>query len=262
MNEIIQLIIDKKELQNINRDIVKRLINENLDKKIEKIISEKRFKTSIFRNFVKKIRAQLRRQYGAFQNPKIDRKELLKKKDYIALLKSHQSSKERLPYYEKIYEHFWKITGVPETILDLGCGMNPISFEFMKLKQLEYHAYDISKYDLGIIKSYFDNKKIKCVTKVFDATTDKYVFDKNFDVCFCFKLFEILETTKSHKLSEDIFLKIPCDFLIASFNTRTLGNKPMKRARRIWFEVMLERLGFKFNTLIIPNEIFYIINKQ
>jgi 16S rRNA (guanine(1405)-N(7))-methyltransferase len=186
----------------------------------------------------------------------------LERKDYVNLLKSHQSSKERLKYYEKFYKELFAITGKPDSIIDIGCGMNPISFEYMNLDNIEYYALDISKKDLEIIKEYFKQKNINGRVKVFDAVRDKYVFNKTYDLCFAFKLFEILETTKSHRLTEDIIKKLPAKWIIASFSTKTLSGAPMKRRRRIWFEVMLKRLGKKFETINFYNEIFYVIRNN
>lgn len=263
MERVIDIVLKKKELQNINRRVAKSVILENLNTKIEELIRDQRFKTKRFKSFVKKIRAQLRRQYGAFQNPKIDRKALIKKKDYVSLLKSYLSSKERLKHYPILYKQLFEITGKPNSILDIGCGMNPISYEYMNIGRVKYLACDISDYDLNVIKEYFSHKNgIKGEVKVFDAAREKYDFKKEYNVCFAFKLFEILETTKSHRLTEEIFKKLPAEWVIASFSTKTLSGARMKRRRRVWFEVMLKRLGREFRVVEIPNEIFYVIKKK
>jgi Na+/phosphate symporter len=137
MDEVTEIILRKKELRALNKKLVKNIIKENLNKKYEELIKNKRFKTKDFKKFVRIVRAQLRRQYGAFQL-NIKRRELLERKDYVNLLKSHQSSKERLKYYEKFYKELFAITGKPDSIIDIGCGMNPISFEYMNLDNIEY----------------------------------------------------------------------------------------------------------------------------
>jgi hypothetical protein len=139
--------------------------------------------------------------------------------------------------------------------------MNPISYEYMNLKGVEYLAADISSKDLSVIKDYFKIKKIKGSTILFDAVRDEYEFKKKYDVCFVFKLFEILETTKSHRLTETIFKKIPANWVVASFSTKTLSGARMTRKRRVWFEVMLKRLNQEFEVVELPNELFYVIRK-
>lgn len=261
MKELIKIVLKKKELSKIDEEYAIKVLKSYLTPKVKELVKEERFKNKYFKKFVRDVRAQLRRQYGAFENPKVDREELIMKKDYTGLLKSHLSSKERLKYYPKLYKDIFSITGKPKSILDVGCGMNPISYEYMRLGRVEYYALDVSFHDLKIVAEYFKQKKIKGFVKVFDAVSDDYDFNKKFDVCFCFKLFEILETTKSHRLTEDIIKKLPARWVVASFSTKTLSGGRMKRKRRIWFEVMLKRLMFEFKIVEIPNELFYIIKK-
>ncbi|MHC4591450.1 MAG: class I SAM-dependent methyltransferase [Planctomycetota bacterium] len=47
-----------------------------------------------------------------------------------ALLNGHASTRERMPHYAAFYEEFFKLVGVPTALLDLGCGMHPLSYPF------------------------------------------------------------------------------------------------------------------------------------
>lgn len=263
MDDALGIILKKKELAKISKDCAIKEIKRQISPKIKKIILEKRFKSGDFKEFSKKIRAQLRRQTGAFNNPKIDREILIEKKDYGSLLLSHKSSKERMPYYEKAYGIIFERFPLAKSIIDLGCGLNPLSIEFMPKIPEKYLALEIDTGMVDAINGYFSQKKINGIAKEFDASDLKsYDFDGSFDLCFAFKLFEILEKTKSHRLTEDIILKIPAKAIIASFSTRTLGNAPMSKKRRVWFEVMSKRLGFSIEYFEIPNELFYILKRQ
>ncbi|MDD5054451.1 MAG: methyltransferase domain-containing protein [Candidatus Nanoarchaeia archaeon] len=262
MKNVIEAVLKKKELKGIDESIALKEIERNLTSKTFELIKKERFKSAEFKDFIKKVRASLRRQFGAFNNPKIDRKELIKKKAYGEILMSHLSSKERMPYYKEVYDKIFSIIGKPDSIIDLGCGFNPLSIEFMDYSPKKYLALDINADDLKIIQEYFRQKKINGEAKVFDATELKnYDFNENFDACFAFKVFEIFEKTKSHRLTEDIVLRIPSKKIAASFSTKTLSNAPMKRKRRIWFEIMAKRLGFRVDYFMIPNEIFYVLIK-
>ena len=261
MIDFINYILKKKELKGIDINIANRIIKRTLTTKELNILEKNNEKNKEFKKIIRKARAQLRRQFGVFQNPKIDRALLAKNKDWINLLKSHNSSKERLPFYKELYEEIFNITSLPKTILDIGCGMNPISFEFMDIKNITYYALDININDLKIIKYYFSTVNENCKIIIFDATHDAYVFNKKFDVCFCFKLFEILKINKGHKLTEEIINKIPSKWIIASFSTKTISGMNMKKTNRVWFEVMLKRLNLEFKILKKENEIFYCIKK-
>jgi 16S rRNA (guanine(1405)-N(7))-methyltransferase len=262
VDEAIDLILKKKELAGISKDVALKEIRRNLTPKVADLIRQKRFKSEEFRIFLKKVRAQLRRQFGAFNNPTINRAELIKKKDYNGLLLSHKSSRERMPYYKEVYSKIFEKIKKPASIIDIGCGFNPLSIEYMEIKPEKYLALDINENDLKIINEYFSQKKISGSARVFDATLlSSYSFLENYDSCFAFKVFEILERTKSHRLTEDIISRIPSKNIIASFSTKTLSGAPMSKNRRIWFEVMCKRLGYSIESFKIPNEIFYILKK-
>jgi len=46
------------------------------------------------------------------------------------LLEAHKSTRERMPHYAEFYEHFFELLGVPSRLLDLACGMHPLSYPF------------------------------------------------------------------------------------------------------------------------------------
>jgi 16S rRNA (guanine(1405)-N(7))-methyltransferase len=48
-----------------------------------------------------------------------------------AIMALHSSTRERLPFLDRFYPAIWQITGRPSSILDLGCGLNPLSIPWM-----------------------------------------------------------------------------------------------------------------------------------
>jgi 16S rRNA (guanine(1405)-N(7))-methyltransferase len=60
------------------------------------------------------------------------------------LLALHASTRERLPILDRFYDELWAHTGVPGVVLDLACGLNPLSVPWMGLRATAvYHGYDI-----------------------------------------------------------------------------------------------------------------------
>jgi len=49
----------------------------------------------------------------------------------LSALTQHASTRERNPYLETFFTRLFKKTGKPETILDLACGLHPLSFPWM-----------------------------------------------------------------------------------------------------------------------------------
>jgi hypothetical protein len=225
------------------------------------------------KRLVKDVRAVLFPMYGMYYNKHSDdRFKLLKelKKDsslemYKNILHCHASSRERLPFYEKLYREIFTITGKPTKILDLGCGLNPFSLPFMKLKNIEYLASDFSPSDCAFLEEYFTIAKIKgrviCLNLTDDVDATKVWGLPHVDVCFLLKVVDVIDQ-KGHKASEILLKNIKSDFVVVSFSTMTLSNKKMRKPKRTWFEVMVKRLGYTYTEIEKPNEIFYVVDKR
>jgi hypothetical protein len=261
--DIIADIKKKKELASIDDSLIKKYLkNKNIPK-------NKRAKK--YKEIIKEVRAKLRRDYGMFvRGKKGKRQEILDQITKLPLNKTkelhkdilvlHTSTKERLPYYKDLYK---ELLNKPASILDLGAGLNPFSYPFMKTKKLQYTAVELTKEDADLLNQYFaylnkQNKEFagKAIKKNLKETT---TLPKT-DVCFMFKLLDILET-KGHKLAEHLLKIVKAKIIIVSFPTITIGNKPMRNKRRIWFERLLQRLNYSHKTILIPNEIFYVVEK-
>ncbi len=62
----------------------------------------------------------------------------------VAIMEAHDSTRERLPLLESFYPRLFAVTGVPQTVLDLACGLNPLALPWMGLPpDARYYAYDI-----------------------------------------------------------------------------------------------------------------------
>lgn len=250
----------------IKEEIVKYFkINPKSIKFLDKTKSEK------FKGIVKAIRSRLHLIYGSFQTGSRNKREICLneikgKGDYKAhnkILSTSVSSKERLKGYNKLYREIFKITGKPKKILDLGCGLNPVSYPYMGLDELRYYAYDIDKEDCNFLNQYFSlMKKYSRLKGKAYVVNLKNSFKKlpKADVCFMFKVLDPLEE-KGHKLSEKIIKSLDCKYIIVSFSTKTVSGRKMKHPYRGWIERMLNRINLKFEKIKLENEVFYIIHK-
>jgi len=261
------LIKKNKKYKTIANEIVLKEIKEYLRKnpKISKPCKED----------IKEIRKNLYRTYSSYQtNKKRKRNQLLEKlktnlnnKDRITqLLSIVISTKERLSDYLELYFKIFKITGKPKSIIDLGCGMNPLSYYFMNLKKLRYYAYDIDEEDIKFLNNFFkimEKQGLDGKAKILDINNTKAVSSlPTPDIIFLFKVIDVINT-KNHKTSEQLVKQLikKTKFIIVSFATKTITRKSMNYPKRKGFELMLKRLNLKFKTIEIKNEIFYIISK-
>jgi 16S rRNA (guanine(1405)-N(7))-methyltransferase len=273
---LVQDIKKKKELAGIEDSVVRKWLNDYFRKNktfavLREYQTEKQLKKSDgYKKALKKVRAELHSSYGMFQIPgNADeiKKEFLKKAkmnslsepDYKAALSLHLSTKERLQSYPMVYEKIFKETGKPKVILDLGCGLNPLSWYYMPVKNFKYIASDIDLASLKFIGQYFDLAGINGETLVLDLQNNEELEKLSkiqADVCFLFKVLEI-----DKRIAEPIFRKVNSKFIVVSFSTLSISGKIMSHSEREWFEKMLSRLNLSFSVFQTENEIFYIVKK-
>lgn len=268
ITNLVSIIKQSKKYKHISEEVIEQKIREYQRKNVRWSEHKEKF-------VLKGIKALLHKAYGSFQTYKKDKseeyiEELKKnpsnKEILLKILKTNRSTKERLEIYSKLYKEIFKLTGKPRTILDLGAGLNPLSFNYMNLDKQNtfYHAFDISNYDSHLINSFFKMSNIKGEYQTLDLSKlDNVKLLPKADICFMFKLVDVLEK-KGHRYSEE-FVKLmidKCKFLVISFATQTVGGKAMSYPHRGWIEKMLERIGFNFEILKFSNEIFYIVSKN
>jgi hypothetical protein len=214
--------------------------------------------------------------YGAFQTRrKKKRASYLKElKKYIKddekrreirrkILLTNISTKERLEAsYKDLYERIFSVTSIPKTIIDLGCGINPVSFSTEVFRDIDISAYDIDKNDIIFLKKYFKVTGLKGKARVLDLhDLDAVKKLPHADVCLLFKIIDPLER-RGHKFSEMLLQCINADFVVVSFATKTITRKAMNHPQRGWFELMTSRIGMPFNIIETPNEIYYVVDKR
>lgn len=72
------------------------------------------------------------------------------------LMAIHDSTRERLPLLDTFYAQIFAVTGVPGTILDIACALNPLAIPWMGLaNDARFYAYDIHQQRLDFLNTYF-----------------------------------------------------------------------------------------------------------
>src|SRR3989344_6671630 len=160
LNQLIKDIKKKKELTALSDAFILTKLKTALEKnsKLDQKLAQLNQKSADYKKIIKFVRAELRHEYGLFRINQNSLMILLKQlesnpcsKDILSqILKLHSSTRERLPYYEQLYQQLFSKTN-PKTILDLGCGLNPFSLPLMNLKYPTYYAYDLSKTEIAAI---------------------------------------------------------------------------------------------------------------
>lgn len=262
----------KKELSSLDNVFVKSIVNTCI-KENPKILRKKLNKKSKeYKNLVKEARRRLRIVYGIYHFDSKRGNQLLNKlklfldenvgfmETYYELLSLHKSTKERLGSYPLVYQKIFRITGEPKSVLDLGSGLNPLSFTYMGLDELDYTAVELSKKEVAFLNNYFKLMKgfgLKGKAIKMDLLNlNNYKKLKKVDICFMFKVLESLEFIE-RDITKKILKLIPAKYIVVSFSTRSLSGELIRKKGRKWFRNLVK--GFKaFNA---GDELFYIIKK-
>ena len=265
--QILNQVKQNKKYKTLSDELILSEIKEYLNKNNPK---------KIIKQDIKHIRSKLHRAYSTYQTTKKNKIQLLLNQlkqnpeslDIInKILSSNISTKERLDDYKFIYNKIFQITDKPKSIIDLGCGLNPISFPYMNLQSLIYYAYDIDEQDIKFLNEFFNimKNKIKGKAEILNLRDFKKISNlPPSDIIFLWKIIDLIDID-NHKPSEELinflFNKNKAKFIVASFATKTITRKQMNFPKRKWFEFMLKRNNLDFKTFQTKNEIFYIISR-
>ncbi len=231
----------------------------------------------------KAVRKRLHESYGAFQTRrkrkrllyleelKLAREENWDKPENNAMkeireriLRTSVSSGERLDSdYELIYEKIKKEFGKDlKSVMDLGCGINPVSFKLQDFKKVKIYAYDIDSSDIDFLNKYFKTIGLDGEAHVLDLH-DLNSIDKlpKVDLCLLYKVIDPLEK-RGHEFSEELIRRIKAKNLVVSFATKTIARRNMNYPKRGWFEQMIKRLKKTYKIVSTSNEIYYIVKNE
>ncbi|MFH1637110.1 MAG: hypothetical protein ABIB71_01665 [Candidatus Woesearchaeota archaeon] len=263
LSRLISDIVAKRELKDIDRALVEDLVKDYVSSHPLKDLPYSQLKrTKEYKLAVKEIRRVLREVYGVFKLKGFDKREeileRLKGLDDVecheALLKLHKSTAERLEFYPEVYSAILNVAGEVKSVLDLGCGLNPVSYPFMNRK-VKYLAAELSEKDSAFIQKYFDKAGVD--GKAFALNLLEVKELPSADICFMFKLPDTLESLK-RGVTKELLGKIKCKWLVVSFSTKSLGGrKSISKKRLVWFEKLIKDKSYE--TFEIENEFFYII---
>lgn len=270
INNIVKAIKDKPKLQNMDEILILEEIKKFLDNNVNHMKKLNNPKAKEYKELVKYVRMKCHDIFEIFQTKAsnkdrlkmIENLEDLSLDSHIEILNTHLSTKERVDFYTEVYKEISNRIGKFNTILDIGCGYNPLAIPFLKtsIDELKYYASDLSQEDLDVIQRYFiqigliQGETFRC------NLVKEYELLENYpaDVCFAFKLFDVLETQKKN-ISYKIIEKIKCNWLIASFPLNNIKQEKMAREKVHYFERMLTNMELSFDSFEINNEIFYIV---
>ena len=177
------------------------------------------------------------------------------------VLPRHASTRERLPIVEEFHRQVFAVTGLPESILDLGCGLHPFELPWMGLPATAaYEAWDIDGRVVSLVKRFFG--LAWSGGRAFCADVLSAPPAHGADVAFLLKMLPCLEQ-QERGCSRRLIENLAAAFVVVSFPTASLGGRPKGMARNYSesMDRILADLPWPAMRIGFSQETVYVIRK-
>ncbi len=176
------------------------------------------------------------------------------------ILSAHDSTRERLEIASDFFSRLFAITGVPGTLLDVACGLNPLFFPWMHLDALTLVAYDIQRQRVDFLNAYITLQpglNGLCIQQ--DILVD--LPREAGDVALLLK--EIHRFEDRHRGSTRPLLDaLQTRWIAVSLPTRNLtGQRDLRERHRALFERVTFGANWKVTEIEFSNELVFCIDK-
>jgi len=171
----------------------------------------------------------------------------------------HASTTERLPILEKLYSSIFTVTGVPNRVLDLACGLHPFALPWMGLPENAiYHAMDIDCELMALLGGFFPHQLIAECRDILARPPEEPA-----DLAFLLKAVPCLEQ-QERGASLRLLRALRARHAVISFPVHSLGgrSKGMEEHYATMAEELIAKLGSDAVVLRYPSEIFYIVGQS
>lgn len=179
----------------------------------------------------------------------------------LKLMKEHASTRERIPLLDSFYDEIFAVTGTPQRILDVACGIHPLSIPWMKLpNNTLYYAYEIDNRLVNCLNKYFTAIGFQPLAKMQDVICSPP--EDTGDIAFVMKMVPCLER-REKGISVELLKMLKVRYLVVSFPIKSLSgrSKQMPSFYSQFFYDITDGLGWKIKKLPIPDELVFVADK-
>jgi 16S rRNA (guanine(1405)-N(7))-methyltransferase len=179
-----------------------------------------------------------------------------------AAMTQHASTRERLAILDEFYPRVFAVTGVPRTVVDVACGLNPLGLPWMGLgPDTRYVSCDIDTGLLGLVSGFLDLMGVEHRAELRDIVTSPP--DDVCDVMLILKTVPCLDQ-QDPEAAARILRAAGARHVVISFPTQSLGGrgKGMALTYRARFEELmttLDRPVTAVTDIDFPGELVYVV---
>lgn len=176
----------------------------------------------------------------------------------LEVLAEHASTAERIPIMAAFYQRIFDITGQPERLLDLACGLHPLAFPWMGLPSTTcYYAYDIIQPRVDFINKFFRKIGLAPLGKNQDILAQPP--EVKADLCLFFKEAHRFEK-RSPGCNQAFWASLKTRWLAVSLPTHNLtGTHSLVEQHRVLVHENMPEGSALTHEWVLENEIVFLI---
>lgn len=179
----------------------------------------------------------------------------------LKALSSHASTRERLPILPRFFSETLQEISSLHTILDVACGLNPLSIPWMPLSSgFTYTACDIYEDMTGFLNGFFSHFSINGKAQTCDLTRTIPV--EAYDLALVLKTIPCLEQVDK-EAGYRLLNQLNAAALLVSFPARSLGGKSkgmVQNYERHFLELTAGQ-SWKITRFEFPGELAFLVQK-
>lgn len=178
-----------------------------------------------------------------------------------ALLQVHDSTRERWALVETFYPQVWAVTGVPQTVLDLACGLNPLMLPWMGLPAgARFYAYEIHQQRVDLLNLFLRLQGVEGAARFQDILVEHP--RESGDVALLLK-----ELHRMEKRRRGIVLPLldalDVRWIVLSSPTHSRsGRHTVIETYRQQVHALLAARPWPITEIAFPNELVYCVQKR
>ena len=177
------------------------------------------------------------------------------------ILLAHASTRERISLLDTFYPRLFDITGVPQTVVDLACALNPFTLPWMGLPaKAKYYAYDLHFPRLQLINYFLLLNHFEPLAIHQDILVNPPGVEA--DVAFFFKEAHRFDQRR-HGCNREFWQALKVKYLLVSLPTSSLTGRHSKieQHRRLVMDTVAG-MNWKVKEILFDNEIVFCIEKS
>ena len=224
---------------------------------------------------IKRTRAKLHQVGGAYQEQKIPYDELLTtlqslphEKDSAEVMAFcretmhyHRSTEERLNLLDRMYEGIFAQLPPVTSILDLACGLNPLTLPWMPISgNCTYYACDVYSQMMDFISVFLHH--IHQSGEAFTCDLTRSIPQQAVDLAIVLKTIPCLEQLDK-TIGARLLNQLNAKSMLVSFPVRSLTGraKDMPRFYEEHFTELVQETDWHSTTIPTADELFFLLTK-